>query len=59
MKNRKCNPSSPFRIRVSPVLIVMLVFVKKNEDETFIDYCLVCSSRINDDNDEILQISNM
>ena len=41
------------------MLIIMLIFVKNDEDETFIDYCLICNSRINDDNDVVLQNSNM
>ena len=41
------------------MLIVMLILVKNDEDEMFIDCCLVCNSRVNDDNDAVLQNSNM
>ena len=34
-------------------------FVKNDEDKTIIDYCLVHNSKINDDNDVVLQNNNM
>ena len=32
----------------------MLILVKNDEDEMYIDCCLVCNSRMNDDNDAVL-----
>ena len=33
--------------------------MKNDEDEMIIDYCLICNSRINDNDDVVLQNSNM
>ena len=37
----------------------MLFFMQNDEDEMIIDYCLVCNRGINEDNDVVLQNSNM
>ena len=41
------------------MLITMLIFVKNDEDEMLIGYCLICNSRINNNNDVRLQNSSM
>ena len=33
----------------------MLIFVKNDEDEMIIDYCLVRNNKINEDNNVVLQ----
>ena len=50
---------SKLGLELVPAVITTLVFVKNDEDETFIDYCLVCNSKINNGNDVVLQNSNM
>ena len=59
IKNWKDNPSIQVRDQISSRGNQYVGFVENDEDETFIEYCLVCNSRINVDNDVILQNISM
>ena len=49
---------SKLGLELIPALIAMLIFMKNDEDEMIIGYCLVYNSRTNDDNEVVLQNSN-
>ena len=59
MKDKKNNSSTQFRIELAFRVNFRDDFVKYDEDETILVYCLVHNSKIYNDNDVVLQNNNM
>ena len=59
MKDKKNNPSTQIRIELASRANCYNDFVKYDEDKKILDYCLVHNSKINSNNDVVLQCNNM
>ena len=59
MKDKKNNPSTQIRIELASRVNFYDDFMKHDEDKTILDYCLVHNSKINNNDDVVLQYNNM